>query len=139
MTSPKPVYSYMAAATLAVVTLFTFFVFRDFGPQSAIRRFHADVARQDWKDFEAVSLQSFNDRSSVEMRGIVMDMVRQNASYEIVSVKRSRGDDLAVVEYRLPNGAMPFPLIWHVKLSQGEWKIDCEATLSGLRHQEPMG
>lgn len=131
--SPKPVYSYLSAAALAVVTIFAFYVFQDFGPQSVIRRFHIDVAREDWKDINLITKEDM-PRETRAMVRFVQQMVINNASYEIVSLRRLHREVLAAVEYRLPNGA-GVGVVWHVSQTSSDWRVDCKATLAGMLHQ----
>lgn len=121
-------YSYVAAAVLAVLTLFTFYVFRDFGPQSVLRKFHIDIARQDWKDLEYVTLDP-NSPATKELVSFVQQAVRVNASFEIVGVKRQGKVMLVVVEYRVPNSRVPDNWTWVVRQTSSDWRVDCEATL----------
>ncbi len=134
MNPPKPIYSYLAAAALALVTIFTFYVFQDFGPQSVIRRFHIDVARQDWRDINLVAKDNISSPATQDMIQFVHEMVVNNASYEIVSLKRLHREVLAAVEYRLPNGA-GVGVVWHVVQGQNDWRVDCKATEEGLLHR----
>ncbi|HVT12351.1 MAG TPA: hypothetical protein VHE55_08790 [Fimbriimonadaceae bacterium] len=133
MIPPKPIYSYLAAAALALVTIFTFYVFQDFGPQSVIRRFHIDVARQDWRDIDLVAKENVSSPATQSMIRFVNEMVVNNASYEIVSLKRLHKEVLAAVEYRLPNGA-GVGVVWHVVQSSNDWRVDCRATVEGMLH-----
>jgi len=140
MNPPKPIYSYLAAAALALVTIFTFYVFQNFGPQSAIRRFLMDVASGHVADLDQVSLYSTEPHNSPEeeegryatmqLAQEVASCVRRNASYEIVSLKSLHGghEVAATVEFRFPNGYSIYP-VWHVVQTQSDWRIDSVATM----------
>jgi len=130
MIRPKPIYSYLAAALLATITIVTFAVFQNFGPQSVIRRFHMDVARGDWRDISQVSLEPWSAPATKTLYIDVQRLVQINASYEIVGLKRGLrpNEVLATVDYRLPNG-MESPFEWHVVQTRTDWRVDCAATL----------
>lgn len=135
MLRPKPVYSYLAAVVLALVTLFTFYVFRDFGPQSALRQFHIDAARGDYTDLRRLTLQP-DDAATRNMVAFVQALVRQNASFEIVGMKRQGKAMLVFVEYRLPNG-LAQGMVWYVQQTSSDWRVDCYTTRQSL-FRSPM-
>lgn len=124
----KSIYSYLAAAVLAVVTVFTFYVFQDFGPQSVIRRFHRDAVRADANDINAITTEGWNAPETQWTVRFVQSLVGPNASYEIVRVARVRGEVLAFVQYRLPSGEALW-IAWHVRQGPNDWRIDCRRTL----------
>jgi hypothetical protein len=69
------------------------------------------------------------------MIGVVQDLIRRNATFEIVTLKRQHGVVLAAVEYRLPNGIAAIE--WHVRQTQNDWRVDCRATEQGMfRHAQ---
>ena len=137
MKPPKAIYSYVAAAVLALITLVTFFRFQDFGPQSVIRRFHIAAASGDLPEAGTLTTEAVTSPFTREMIGIVTDLVSSNASYEVASIQRSHGEVLVAVEYRVPSpiGIRVIPIVWHVRQMQNEWRIDCPATLAQLRQQ----
>jgi hypothetical protein len=138
MPSPKPLYSYLAAAILALVTLFTFYVFRDFGPQSVLRQFHIDAARGDFDDIRRRVLQP-DSGATADMIRFVQGLVRQNASFEIVGMKRQGRVMFVFVEYRLPNG-LAQGMVWYVRQTAADWRVDCDLTRQSLFRppMEPM-
>jgi hypothetical protein len=138
MPLPKPVYSYVAAAVLALVTLFTFYVFRDFGPQSVLRQFHIDAARGDYTDIRRRSLNP-ESAATADMIRFVRQLVQQNASFEIVGMRRQGKLMLVFVEYRLPNG-LAQGMVWYVRQTNTDWRVDCDLTRQSLFRppMEPM-
>lgn len=137
MKPPKPVYSYLAAGLLAAVTLFTFYVFRDYGPQSTIRRFHAAISQDNVSELANLTTDGLNAASTRRMVLFVAQLAERNPTYEIVEMKRLRDVVLAAVEYRFPNGAA-MGVVWHVRRMPADWRIDCAETERGL-HQRFMG
>jgi hypothetical protein len=136
MKPPKPVYSYLAAVALALVTFFTFYVFRDFGPQSVLRKFHIDVLRRDWPDIQNIAVGSKGDIE--QAIGFVTGLAQRNASYEVVRMKRQGDFMLVVVEYRFANG-LSHGVVWYVRQTQRDWRVDCTATVrQSYQGQEPF-
>lgn len=131
MKPPKPVYSYLAAAVLAVVTVFTFYVFRDFGPQSVLRKFHIDVVRQDWADIPLIATEGVDSPATKQMIAFVQDLARRNASFEIVRMQRQGNHMLTGVEYRLPNG-LGVGVVWYIRQTERDWRVDTGATARQL-------
>lgn len=134
MPPPKPIYSYLSAAALGLITVATFYVFQNFGPQSVIRRFHIDVARSDRTDLSKVTVEPLRGDARAPtdlMVSQVAVFIRANASYEIVSLKRSRGSVQAAVAYELPDGREA-TIIWVVRQFPTDWRVDCRATLQGM-------
>lgn len=128
MQQPKSVYSIVAAAALAAITLFTFYVFRDFGPQSAIRRFHMAVAKLDTVEINRLTTEPIAQSPPTQsVVGFVRRLAVSNASFEIVSLKPNHKQVRAGVQYRFPDGS-GVGLVWYVRQDQNEWKIDCRAT-----------
>lgn len=124
---PRSAVSALSAVVLALITLTTFYVFQDYGPQSAIRRFHQDVATGNLADLDQVTL---NPRSPAAgaMASFVYSIFRGGSTYEIVAVKRSAQNSVqVVVQYVDPRG---FGRVrtWIVRQQEGQWKVDCWAT-----------
>jgi hypothetical protein len=135
MQSPKPIYSYVSAAALAVVTLFTFYVYRDFGPQSVIRRFHIDAVREDFTDIDALTTMNSSSHYTRDLISFVQRGALQNASFEIVGIKRRKKDVLAEVQYTTPQAGIG--VLWHVIQTPTDWRIDAVATWNEIYNREP--
>lgn len=147
MQPPKPIYSYLAAAALALVTVFSFYVFQDFGPQSVLRRFHIDVARRDYADINRISTRSLKPEEvqALQQRNgffrgwgpsgyicsFVLLQIANDASYEILYLKRLHGEVLATVEYRWPNGN-EFAVVYHVQQTDRDWRIESDETAKAI-------
>ena len=127
MMLPKPMYAYLSAAALALVTVFTFYVFQDFGPQSVLRRFHMDVARGDWDDAYRITIDNPDRTATRNLITFVDIAIKADASYEIGALKRFHSEVLAFVEYRAPNGQIQ-PVTLHVRQGPTDWRIDVRET-----------
>ncbi|HTQ10633.1 MAG TPA: hypothetical protein VMI31_11215 [Fimbriimonadaceae bacterium] len=148
MKPPKPIYSYLSAAALALVTIVTFAVFQNYGPQSAIRRFMMDVASRHFSDLASVAEYSYArepnpmENEKEQLGHMATDMlaqevasyVAQDASYEIVGLNRLPGGHAvqATVEYQFPNG-FRWNEFWYVVQTSSDWRVDCEATSREFR------
>jgi hypothetical protein len=137
MSQPRPIYSYVSAAVLALVTIFTFYVYRNFGPQSVIRRFHIDAVRGNTSDLDRVCTEPLSSSEATNRLYLfVRGLVRRNVTYEIRDIRRLRHVVLVTVEYRRPDGAGLY-VVWHVLQGPSDWRIDCDATLKGDQPDPP--
>jgi hypothetical protein len=124
---PKQISSYFAAAGLAAITLITFFVFRNFGPQSAVRRLHLAVAQLDRDEINRLTLDPLaGSPETQEVISFVRELALQNVSFEIVTVSRVHQQARVTVQYRL--GRYSDTRTWIAQQKENEWRIDCRAT-----------
>lgn len=141
MKPPPPIYSYLAGAGLAVLTLFIFFVFRDFGPQGVIRRFHEAAVSEQPARIAGLTVEPYSSGAALELVGLVRELRMRGARFEIAKVQRFPGLAAAAVEYRFPNGAT-WAQVWFVQQEEARltvhWRINCLATLTqGQRGLSP--
>lgn len=118
-----------AAATLAVVTLAVFGVFQNYGPESAVRRFHHAVANGDARELAQVIEGSANTSAVRDLSRFVDEALRASgANYQIVTSDRTptQVDMLARYEGRPP-------IVWVVVKDRDRWRIDPYLTYQGLR------
>lgn len=129
----------MAAAALAVITLSVFYVLQDYGPESAIRRFHHAVQVGDANELARVTEQSLQDPSTSELARWVNQMSRLGAHYRLLRVDREPSKVYAALEYVLPNGET-YPTVWIVDRTErgGTWRVDAQSTVMVL-DDNPVG
>jgi hypothetical protein len=137
--------AYLAAAALAVVTLFVFYTLQNYGPESAVRKFNAllQTAAQD--------PEHIIDRN--QLASLVLPpqdqhnlpfLIRQFAPYfadgaRFTIVKQADGDSYprgswtehtvhVVVAYQLPASQLDYAVWVAARDSSGYWKIDADLT-----------
>ncbi|HWD37236.1 MAG TPA: hypothetical protein VG944_00170 [Fimbriimonas sp.] len=113
---------YYAAAVLAAITLFVFFTLQDYGPGSAIRRFHDDVISQNYADLQRICREDINSLEVGMLAQMLNDLDERGATSTIASEDRSAAEVDVLVLYRLQGGERPY--IWVVKKNRGTWQID---------------
>ena len=118
------------AAVLAAVTLGTFAVFQNYGPESAVRRFHRGVATGDAAVIAQVVLTDPNGSSVQDLKRIVAGALQNSADYRIVKSERSSRQVEMLALYQ---GGVR--IVWVVTKNKGQdrWRIDPYLTIQGLR------
>ncbi len=129
--------SYVAAGVLAAITLFVFYTLRDYGPESAIRRFHDDFKNGNRRDLQEVTLQSIDAQSTGALERILQQFDAVGATSRIVDEDLSRPDRASVLAmYQLPF-RNDF-IVWIVRLDQNHsWRVDTDETLQAFLGTHP--
>jgi hypothetical protein len=136
MRQPQNISSYLAAAALALVTIFTFYVFQDFGPQSVIRRFHMAVAHGDQETIDRITNDPTADKSYTKYVTAFVSRIMnsdKDVTFQISDIRRSKKDRNKVqvaITYQIKNrmtGAL-----WYVDQGRHDWKIDAMTTETWL-------
>jgi hypothetical protein len=127
-----------AAVVLAAVTLLVFAVLRDYGPESAIRRFHHAVEVGDLSELRRVTLQNSESEPTARLINWVANMEGLHARYRLLRMVRQGRVVYAALEYELPNGER-YATVWVVRKpprERGEaesWLVDAQDTVTILR------
>lgn len=117
-----------AAAALAIVTLGVFGTFRDYGPESAVRRFHHGVVTGDDREIGQVVSQPVGSTAVQELKQFVqLAMSRGGAQYRIETSKRTDQQVDMLALYGAPR------IVWVVVKEPDRWRIDPYLTLQSLR------
>src|SRR5688572_14875696 len=83
--------SLIAAIVLALLTGGVFWVLQDYGPESALRKFHRSAINREWRELEGVVMPG-SYRQNVELLASMVDTyARLGARYRLNSVKRQNG------------------------------------------------
>ncbi len=121
----------IAAVVLALGTVTVFWVLQDYGPQSAIRRFHLAVAENNSVDMQQVVAQPVTSSDVQELiRGVVF--LTSNGPYQIARMDRQPREVAAAAVYSLPGGQRQV-LIWVVVKDHRLWRVDATRTLDLLK------
>lgn len=124
----------LAAVALAVLTLGTFFQFRDFGPQSTIRRWHEAVAVKDLDTINNLTVGGWANPNTQGLANLIFNFLRAGAKYDIVAIRKPQSKVVVAVEYRFGNG-MSRPLVWYLQKEDDTWKVNAEDTATSLSRQ----
>jgi len=125
-------WRYVAVAVLSLLTLGVFYVLQDYGPESAIRRFHDAIVRGDGVELQRVTME---DIRSPNVRLLARDVNNflRNGAYQLVRMERSQTQVKAAVVYRAKGSSELFPMIWVVEKQGSIWKVNADKTLTILR------
>ncbi len=117
-----------AAAALAVSTLAVFGTFQNYGPESAVRRFHHAVANDDHKELEQVVSGSPDTSAARELEARLKAILANSVKYGIVKSERSptQVEMLAVYDNKKT-------IVWVVVKARDRWRIDAYLTLQALQ------
>ena len=113
----------LAASTLAV-----FGRFQNYGPESAVRRFHDAVSAGNGKEIDAVVVGSARSSATIELQNTLRSVHLGRSRYSIVKSERSptQVDMLTLYENKKT-------MVWVVTKERDHWRIDAYLTLQALR------
>ena len=121
-----------AAGVLALAVAFVFYTLRDYGPESAVRRFHRAVQVRYWTDLRRVTVQPLESPSVQHLAAEVARLTQGTHRHRLVRMDRGRDQARAAVVYSYPGGLREVR-IWIVELQGRTWKVDADKTLTTLR------
>ena len=121
--------SLVAAVVLAAVTLSVFGVFQNYGPESAVRRFHHAVAIKDDAEIGQVSTQPADSSAVMDLKRFVTRALANGGSgYRILTSERTDTQVVMLARYE----GLP-PIVWVVVKTRDRWRVDPYLTLQGLQ------
>lgn len=118
----------VVAAVLAFGVLGLFLRLQEYGPESALRKFHQAIERRSLGDLQRVTRE---DVRSPEVQSLVARvgyyMAVGGNRFRILRTDRTPNEVRAAVAYPLPGGPSPF-VVWIVRRDGRTWKVDADAT-----------
>jgi hypothetical protein len=124
--------SVVAAATLSVLTLAVFFTLRNYGPQSAVRRFHQAVASNNPTEMSRYAEESPSNPELLEL-GVFVYRNMMNGQPRLIAVQpgNNRAKVLVVYQNRY-SGTQPVVFIVDQDAKTHAWRVNCSATFSAI-------
>ncbi len=127
----------LAAAALAAAVLGLFLRLQEYGPESALRKFHQAVERRSLPDLQRVTLEDVN---APEVRflaeRVAGDLALGGNRFRILRTDRTPTEVRAVVGYSLPGGLTNLK-VWVVERQGRAWKVSADATVRVM--QDALG
>ena len=121
--------AWISAAGLAAVTVLVFYTLRDYGPESAIRRFHTAAAASNSEGIDQVAVQDLRSDFTRALATKVYQLIAYSgAHYRIVGMDRQPNQVDAVVAYTVPD-RKPLLLPWVIEQRDRVWRVNAERTL----------
>lgn len=159
-----PKASLLPAIIMAGLVVFTFSTLQNYGPESALRKFHASlhniftslnnrkgISENDWavlrstlspdigpliKNPQGANVQPI-DPSDNQVVSLVLNQFRANSTYSLARMDRYPQEVRIAVIYSPPNQP-PTCIVWVVdKVSEREWRVDAQKTLSAMSRNMP--
>ena len=122
--------SLLSAIGLAALTLATFASLQEYGPESAIRKFHRAVLNEDSEGLREVVVRGTPQWEMNELARRVLDAAYTGLQFQIVSMRRLPDSSvIAVVAYFFPNRDMARIQPWVAKKEYGRWRVDAVETV----------
>ena len=119
-------WAYLSAGILALLTLGVFYVLQDYGPESAIRKFHVAAAAGDAGALQSVTQQPVRTQEVQILAAKVRRLLGEGYRYQVLRMDRSPTQVRAAVVYTVGN--IELPEIWVVEKDGRSWKIDAFTT-----------
>jgi hypothetical protein len=117
--------SAVAALVLAGITFFVFFTLRDFGPGSAVRRFHEDILTGNVEDLQKVCSAPITDPDVQRLAMFTND--ERSSVARLASMSRSPDEVDVLVLYEQDQVSTPF--VWVVTKHVAGWEVDAAQTV----------
>ena len=127
----KSIPGLVTASILAVLTLGAFYILQEYGPVSAVRRFHMALARGDKASEQQVIDEPVKDESVQYLEKIVGGLIGQGVQPQLARMDSQGDQDDVAVVYHLPDGGT-LAIIWIVERKKSIWKIDAHSTATAL-------
>ena len=121
----------LAAGVLAALTLGAFYILQDYGPVSAVRRFHTALARKDLAAIQQVVEEPVKDESVQYLFSELAPKLQEGVQPQLARTDRQGDQDDVVVVYNLPEGSA-LAIVWIVDRRGSLWKINARLTAEAL-------
>lgn len=129
----KRMTGWLAALLLSALTLSVFAVLQNYGPESAVRRFHEAAVNRNAEQLRRVSVRDLQDMPTRYLTFRVDELIRSGTRIQIRRTIREPRRVLVEVRYFFPGGGQT-SLWWHVERQpNGEWRVNARRTLELAR------
>ncbi len=129
--APKPAgIAYLAAVLLAAITLFVFGTLRDYGPESAVRRFHDAVSHHDAADLAKVAIEPIDSSSVQTLVGWIGQLDKMSVSAPQLAAERREPNQVSEVTLFHLQYGQEAPIVWIVVRSTSGWKVNAQETVA---------
>jgi hypothetical protein len=125
--------SIIPAFVLASIVLFVFFRLQNYGPQSAVRRFHQAIEARDSRELQQVVDEPVESASVRTLLATVTVLLR-NGPPGLLGARGSSTEERLLITYRDEIGN-PFPIVFIVTKNPTDrnWKINASKTTNALK------
>jgi len=121
------------AVLLTLLTVTVFFLFQNYGPESAVRRFQEAVAAKDPREVTDICVTGASQPTIARLAGWIEQLQNDGAVTVIRGMDRQPTLVLIQTVSELHDGR-GVAITWVVKKQTDGWKIDPEGTVNYWRH-----
>ncbi|MFQ3587077.1 MAG: hypothetical protein SNJ74_02275 [Fimbriimonadaceae bacterium] len=122
--------SVLPAAILAVLTLGVFWSLREYGPETALRKFHRGAVQREIEEVYRVTVPNPNPNTVGFLATRIHQFAQQGARYQVRYVQRRAGFVVAEVEYVFDRRGIRVPMLYVVRKVDGQWRVDTDASIA---------
>ena len=132
---PMRTSTFAPAALLCTVVLSTFFVLRNYGPESTVRRFHFAVIKDD-----AAGLRAISVGQDAAVYALASKVKKLFADHAKMALGRVNDDDpnRVVAQFIYMTPEYNYTINWVMVHKRTGWMVDAEATLNGPFFEPPI-
>ncbi|BBO23321.1 MAG: hypothetical protein AMXMBFR19_05480 [Chthonomonadaceae bacterium] len=129
----QPLWTKLAASiVLAGLTLAVFATLQDYGPESAVRRFHEAALNGDSRAMGRVVTSDSSEGAVSLLASRVLELARSGGRYQLLGIERGPGSARAEVAYVFPYRGLVISMLWSVRKEGRSWRVDADETLRNL-------
>ncbi len=129
-----PLANLIAAIVLALLVGSVFGMLQDYGPESALRKFHRAVVARNLAGIRRAVREGSRDENINALAAMVERYSSAGAHYRVLKTQRQDRRILALAEYFFADRPIRSTFVWVVAKSGGRWRVDADATVD-LRRQ----
>lgn len=131
MPNPRSrLFTYISAGSLAALTLATFYILRNYGPEKAVWRFHHAALTKDQLEIARVTMQPPNT-DSVQFLEAFLRAANRASEPQVIAYRQTSAEAYFSIAYQLPRSPVPKLVVnWVVEDTESVgWVIDATKTI----------
>jgi hypothetical protein len=126
MSSSPFLKAIIPAGVLAALVLFVFATLQNYGPESAVRRFHEAVLERNQTEVDDVILHPANAGEVSKIEKVIWDALSQGAHIRLHDLSRTPTKVTVTVIYHA--GDQSGYQVWATQKTSNGWKVDIHRT-----------
>ncbi len=120
----------LASALLAVLTVFVFSTLRNYGPDTAVRRYHQALLEQDLNEVQRYTVGSVQSSSSRALINEVLPILIQGGSFQIGRRTAQKDPRIVFTEVMYTRrDRQKIGMVFVAERTELGWKVNADKTL----------
>jgi hypothetical protein len=127
----RSIQAFIPAVVLTALVLFVFSTLQNYGPESAVRRFHEGILRRDMREINEVTMPANSHQEEGEvnaMARLIYGRLNQSRRIRLQDMQRSPKAIIVTVLYYTPDGAPLGNAPYVAVKTQLGWRVDVHRT-----------